>query len=171
VLRPRLLLAAAITALVTALAVLLVGTVGIYRVAGDSMAPALPPGTLVVVERLGTPPGGYRLGELVAFRAPLGWETAGETLVKRVVGLPGDVITIYEGAVHRNGTPLAEPYLSTEATTEARGRRIGEWVLTGNQYFLLGDNRRPSLDSRLFGPVDGSLIIGRLLHPGDAGGG
>lgn len=169
-LSPRLLLAGTIIAIVTAIAVLLVGTVGIYRVAGDSMAPTLSPGSLVLVERLGAPPGGHRLGELVAFRAPLGWETAGETLVKRIVGLPGDVITIYEGAVHRNGTPLDEPYLSNGATTEARGRQIGEWVLTGDQYFLLGDNRRPSLDSRLFGPVSGSLIIGRLLIPAAGGG-
>lgn len=138
--------------------------IGIYRVVGDSMTPTLQPGSHVIVERLGSPPGGYALGELVAFRAPVGWETAGEVLVKRVVGRPGDVITIYEGELHRNGSVVIEPYLAL-GTTELRGRLIGTWIVTPDQYFLLGDNRLPSLDSRLFGPVDASRIIGRLLLP------
>jgi signal peptidase I len=138
---------------------------GVYRVVGDSMAPALTPGSFVLVDRLGSPPDGYLIGDLVAFQAPAGWETAGEVLVKRVVGLPGEVIAIYEGELHRNGLAVTEPYLAAQGSTEARGRKIGEWVLAPEQFFLLGDNRSPSLDSRLFGPVDGRAIIGRVVFP------
>lgn len=136
---------------------------GVYRVVGDSMAPTLSVGEYVLVDRLGVPPDGYEIGDLVAFRAPTGWETAGEVLVKRVVGLPGDVITIYEGELHRNGLRATEPYLAAQMETDARDRLIGEWVVTPDQFFLLGDNRAPSLDSRLFGPIDRDAIIGRVI--------
>lgn len=138
---------------------------GVYRVVGDSMAPTLTPGGYVIVDRIGVPPGGYEIGDLVAFHAPSGWETAGEVLVKRVVGLPGDVISIYEGELHRNGERVDEPYLATQGVTEARGRLIGEWIVTPGQFFLLGDNRSPSLDSRLFGPIDTTAIVGRVILP------
>ena len=131
------------------------------------MAPTLAPGSHVLVDRLGIPPDGFVIGELVAFRAPLGWETAGEVLVKRVVGRPGDVITIYEGELHRNGTRADEPYLNVSGSTEARGRLVGEWIVPPSQYFLLGDNRSPSLDSRLFGPVDAGRVVGRVIFPHD----
>ena len=156
------------TGLALALGVsLLTFAAGIYRVVGDSMSPTLATGSYVLVDRLGTPPDGFAIGELVAFRAPFGWETAGEVLVKRVVGRPGDVITIYEGELHRNGTGIVEPYLDTQGSTEARGRLVGEWIVPPSQYFLLGDNRSPSLDSRLFGPVDADRVIGRVVYPRD----
>lgn len=145
------------------LTVALTFVVGIFRVVGDSMAPTLAPGGIVLVDRLGVPPGDGVVGTIVAFQAPAGWETAGEVLVKRVVGVPGDIIAIYEGELHRNGAAVVEPYLATPSSTEARGRLIGEWVVGPSQFFLLGDNRSPSLDSRLFGPVDASRIIGRVL--------
>jgi signal peptidase I len=157
---------AALIGLFAAAGVLLLGmAVGVYRVFGDSMAPTLAPGSYVLVDRVGTPPGGYQLDDLVAFRAPAGWETAGEVLVKRIVGRPGDVVAIYEGELHRNGSVVTEAYLAEAGVTEARGRLIGEWIVPENQYFLLGDNRSPSLDSRLFGPVDLSRIVGRVIYP------
>ena len=155
-----------VVALVVAIAIVAVSfTLGVYRVSGDSMRPTLVPGELVLVERLGPPPGGYALGDLIAFEAPAGWETSEPVLVKRLIGLPNDVITIYEGQVHRNGLLLDEPYLTPTTGTTLRGRLIGEWLVRPGQYFLLGDNRSPSLDSRLFGPVDATRIIGRVILP------
>lgn len=127
------------------------------------MRPTLVPGQMVLVEKLGAPPDGYALGDLLAFEAPAGWATSDAVLVKRIIGLPNDVITIYEGQVHRNGLLIAEPYLDPASATALRGRLIGEWIVRPGQYFLLGDNRAPSLDSRLFGPVDASAIVGRVL--------
>jgi len=162
----RLLAGAALVGLISALVVLLLGSLlAIYRVVGDSMAPTLSPGSYVLVDRVGTPSDDYRIGDLVAFHAPSGWETAGEVLIKRIVGRPGDVITIYEGELHRNGTTAVEPYLRGQGDTEARGRLIGEWIVGPDQYFLLGDNRSPSLDSRLFGPIDLSRLVGRVILP------
>ena len=89
-----------------------------------------------------------------------------QQFVKRVIGLPGETIEIIEGVVHINGEPLAEPYLSP-----AHNHRLRSYppvTLSDRQYFVIGDNRDNSNDSRAIGPLDESAIIGHvcfLLHP------
>ena len=89
-----------------------------------------------------------------------------ENFVKRVVGLPGETIEIVEGVVHIDGTPLEEPYLD-EARRMYRGSRppvtLGE-----DEYFVMGDNRPASNDSRRVGPLPQKMIVGhvrRVLLP------
>ncbi len=84
-------------------------------------------------------------------------------LIKRVIGLPGEKIVIRGGKIfiynerHKEGLELKEDYLFPGLRT---GGEI-ETILKENEYFLLGDNRNVSLDSRVFGPVNRKLIIGR----------
>jgi signal peptidase I len=95
-------------------------------------------------------------GEVVVFRSQVKGQ---DDLIKRVIGVPGDRVTIQDGNVYVNGRELDETYLPYDATLCS-----GRWCdvnLGPNQYYVLGDNRRNSSDSRLWGPVPASRIIGK----------
>jgi signal peptidase I len=81
--------------------------------------------------------------------------------VKRVIGLPGEYVTLESGIVSVDETRLHEPYLEPVAG-DAR-HDAGAWLLDENEYFALGDSRAISIDSRRFGPVNGHAIVGACL--------
>jgi signal peptidase I len=81
-------------------------------------------------------------------------------LIKRVIGLPGETVTIANGQVAINGQPIDEPYLNGLPTQCFQNCTI---TLGAGQYFVLGDNRPNSLDSRSFGPVTADNIIGQVV--------
>lgn len=85
----------------------------------------------------------------------------GIPLIKRVIGLPGDTLTLANDQVIVNGTALAEPYVHGAPTTCAQ--YCGSMTLGTGQYFVLGDNRTQSYDSRNFGPVNEQDIIGHVI--------
>jgi len=124
-------------------------------------------------------------GEIVTFHSPL---VADEFLVKRVIGMPGDRLRIENGQVLINGAPLEEPYAAfepiadnpyldrfpTQTYTDPNVRpgwwkelqqrtQDGELVVPPGKYFMMGDNRNHSLDSRFWGFVDRSQIVARPL--------
>ena len=107
----------------------------------------------------------YRLhaperGDIVVFETPDAARSAcgtGGTFVKRIVGLPGERISMRDGVVLVDGVRLPEPYLRASH----RGRETGEW-LAGDGYFVLGDNRARSCDSRRWGAVPRERIVGRV---------
>jgi len=78
-------------------------------------------------------------------------------LIKRVVGGPGDVVEIRQGYLYRNGEPVREPYVLADA-----GDDFGPYVVPAGKYFVTGDNRYDSYDSRIFGPVPRKYIRGRV---------
>ena len=85
--------------------------------------------------------------------------------VKRVVATPGDSIYLKGGSVYLNGCKLSEPYLTPGMPTFAESKFRDQLFLCGkNQYFLLGDNRQNSIDSRTYGPVPRRNILGPLVH-------
>jgi signal peptidase I len=143
-----------------------------FVVHGESMLPNLGPEQYVLVRRLGRGRGPSR-GDVVVFRHHL---RPGMTLLKRVVGLPGDRVRVRRGRVYVDGRMLDEPYLpylndraATPDTPDLGSSRVPgdgvEWTLHEDQYFVLGDNRNPSPgsrpdDSRRFGPVELGSIIG-----------
>ena len=100
-------------------------------------------------------------GEVVVFRYPL---DPSAFFIKRVVGLPGDTVDIRNGKVivtndeHQDGVVLDELYLGPGGHSGLETHA----VLNPNEYFLLGDNRSASLDSRNFGPVKEEFLIGRV---------
>jgi signal peptidase I len=100
-------------------------------------------------------------GDIVVFKAPANVAAAcpaGGTFVKRIVGLPGEQVSMENGHVLINGVRLGEPYLAPAF----RGSESGEWPRSSRSgYFVLGDNRDMSCDSRRWGVVPRENIIGR----------
>jgi signal peptidase I len=85
--------------------------------------------------------------------------------VKRIIAMPGDSVYLKEGKVYVNGCKLHEAYLSPGTLTFIDAKAQDELVLCGkDQYFLLGDNRGNSIDSRVYGPVPRANILGPIVH-------
>ncbi len=104
----------------------------------------------------------YRLesiqrGDIVVFRYP---RDASKSYIKRVVGLAGDHIRIDDGLVYVNGNPLEEGYVPSEFADQ---RSYPEIVVPAHSYFVLGDHRSMSNDSRDFGPVNRNYIYGKAV--------
>lgn len=136
-----------------------------FYVKGASMEPNFYEKEYLIIDELS-----YRFrepqrGEVVVFRYP---ENPREYFLKRIIGLPGETIKISSGKVllynneHPEGVVINETYLPKNLKTEGR-RTI---VLNDSQYFVLGDNRSNSYDSRRFGPIDRDLIVGRAWFRG-----
>ena len=92
--------------------------------------------------------------QVIVFRAPL---AGSPDFIKRVVGLPGDLLEIRSGVVYINGKPLAEPYRD-DPPNPSENR--GPWRVPPNEYFVMGDNRENSYDSRYWGFVPRANIVG-----------
>ncbi|MDC0336406.1 signal peptidase I, partial [Pseudodesulfovibrio sp.] len=108
-------------------------------------------------------------GDITVFEMPDG----DKYFVKRIVGLPGETIKIINKYVHVNGIALDEPYVRhTKSDTVPIRDNFGPVKLGPGEYFLMGDNREASYDSRWFGPIDRATIIARakyIYFPGDVG--
>ena len=126
-----------------------------FQVAGLSMAPTLSDRDYLLVDRLFFREAGLKRGDLVVVRLPGG----GPFVVKRLAGLPGEVVCIRNGEVLINGRPWT---IIFGASGGIPGD-FGPVRLGGREYFLLGDNPPVSIDSRTFGPVSRSSIYGRVL--------
>lgn len=81
-----------------------------------------------------------------------------KNLIKRVIAIPGDFIEVKDGMVYLNDEPLNEPYVSSYITGEVERQQVPE-----NKYFMMGDNRSASQDSRVMGYVDKDDFIGRVI--------
>jgi signal peptidase I len=126
-----------------------------------SMKPTLLVGDRILVDKLSYRLHGVGRGDIVVFATPPREpaEPGINDLVKRVIGLPGEVISSAGGRVYINGKPLAEPYLVPgTVTTDITRQKVPP-----NEYFVMGDNRSDSQDSRYFGPISRSLIVGRVV--------
>lgn len=132
-----------------------------YYIPSGSMEPTLMVGDRILVNKLAFDFSKVHRGEIVVFRKTPG-DLGGpkiKDLVKRVIGLPGETISSSNGKVMINGKPLKEPWLPKGVLT----RGIRTQKIPPHQYFLLGDNRSNSLDSRFFGPVPKSYFIGQAF--------
>lgn len=98
-------------------------------------------------------------------------DAQGERVIKRVVGLPGEKLVLYRGFVYINGQRLTEPYLPKYTYTfksNELDERAEFWQLTDNEYFVLGDNRSHSTDSRHYGPVTRAQILSVVNTPANS---
>ena len=124
------------------------------RVEGISMEPSLQEGQFVVVNRLAYRWQEPNRGDIVVFHFPL---NPSRRFIKRVIGLPGEQVSVNEGQVLVNGNPIDEPYIS------AFPRYTGEWILGMDEVFVLGDNRNNSSDSQNWGALPTDSIIGKAV--------
>ncbi|MGQ9626591.1 MAG: signal peptidase I [Anaerolineae bacterium] len=123
------------------------------RVNGDSMEPSLSDGQFLLISKISyyfNPPA---RGDIVVIWSP---GEPGLALVKRVVGLPGEKVLVRAGQVFINGKRLPEPYV-----LHGGGGDYGPIALKPGEYFILGDNRPISSDSRQWGPIPAERIIGK----------
>ncbi len=124
------------------------------RVDGASMLPTLTNGELVIVNKLAYKLGEPARGDIIVFYFPV---DPSQEFIKRVVGLPGDQVSIHKGAILINGQRLDEPYLSVKPNYD------GDWTVGNGQLFVLGDNRNNSLDSHNWGTVPMEYVIGKAI--------
>ncbi len=123
------------------------------KVESISMQPNLYAGDYVIVNKLAYKLGLPKRGDIVVFRYPP--DPTQVPYIKRVIGLPGDKVSVADGKVYVNGVALYEPYL----TVTTRGS--GDWEVPANSLFVMGDNRNNSSDSRAWGMVPMQNVIGR----------
>ena len=135
-----------------------------YQVEMHSMQHTLEPGQYVFVDKLTPRFDAYHRGDIVVFSAPeSAGREAGTPFIKRVIGVAGDTVEIRQGRVWINQHALEEPYVyavdGTPQTTETGDTT--RWVIGDGEVFLMGDHRWESVDSRFFGPVAVSTVVGR----------
>lgn len=155
-----------------------------YRIPSESMVPTLVVGERVLVNRLGNNFGDPKAGQVVVFRPPLGagatfseeacgaerpagtacvTSTGGEfkdTYIKRIAGVGGDRLEVRGGRLIRNGEPVDEPYAQPCSDEICN---LAPFTVPRGQFFMMGDNRGFSDDSRYWGPVSRDAIIGRAF--------
>lgn len=150
--------------IVSVLAVVLIRTylVQPFLVWGSSMAPNFSSGDYILIDELSLRFREIERGEVIVFKSPMDLSTY---FIKRVIGLPGERVLINDNKItifsenYPDGLTLKEPYLPYQTKTINFGKNI-DVKLGNDEYFVLGDNRQYSYDSRAWGPVKKENIIG-----------
>ena len=135
-----------------------------FYIPSISMVPTLQVGDRIIVSKLSTELGGVHRGDVVVFQRPPAENCGGDAgptsdLVKRVIGLPGDHITSRGNQIIINGKVLNQPWKHAPTL----GNPIGSVYVPKGQYFMMGDNRPSSCDSRIWGTLPKKLIIGKVV--------
>lgn len=133
-----------------------------YRVEQQSMERTLEPDQYVLVDKLTPRFDDYSRGDIVVFEPPEAW-VQGEPrtpFIKRVIGLPGETVEIHDGSVWIDGVRLNESYTYDLAPTTTPDEPA-RWVIPSGELFVMGDHRAASADSRAFGTIERSAVIGR----------
>ena len=127
------------------------------RVEGTSMLPRLEDSDRLFINKFVYHVSAIDRGDVVVFHYPRDPE---KSYIKRVIALPGDDLRVDQGHVYVNGKLLSEPYVPPEFQDD---RSVAEMTLPPHEYYMMGDHRSISSDSRDFGPVERSLIYGKAV--------
>ncbi len=127
---------------------------------GGSMEPSFYDRDRLIVSRLHYLVGTPQRGDVVVFNSLQDRDNQ-DMLIKRVIGIPGDTVDIRDRQLYVNGEQQTEPYIAAEDCRLRCGDRT--WNLAAGEYFVMGDNRNHSNDSRAFGPVPLDHIVGRAV--------
>ena len=129
------------------------------RITSASMEPTIKKGQLVLNRRIGTST--ISRGDIVFFKSKnLNQRGRYGLFIKRIIGLSGETIEVVDGSVYINGILLSEPYLATTGSATAN---VGPYMIPDESFFVLGDNRSASYDSRYWGEVQSDEIVGKAL--------
>lgn len=160
-----------------------------YRIPSGSMLPTLRINQRILVNRLGNDFSSPHVGDIVVFHPPKNYDAcadqnegvssdgspdakpcavaqkqaSSQTFVKRVVGVPGDRIQIVDGHVYRNGVREKDPYIVACGANDGACSFSESITVPRGDYYMMGDNRPDSEDSRFWGPVPKAWIIGKAF--------
>ncbi|MDX1687138.1 MAG: signal peptidase I [Candidatus Promineifilaceae bacterium] len=126
---------------------------GRYRVQGHSMLPTLKEGEYLIINKLSYYLDEPRRGDIIVLHYP---RDRSREYIKRIIGLPGDRVEVNDGRVHVNGVALDEPYLNGSPTYRSQN-----WTVPEDHFFVMGDNRNNSSDSRSWSFLPRSDIVGK----------
>lgn len=125
---------------------------GRFRVEGPSMEPSLHQGQYLIINKIVYKLHPPQRGDIIVFHHP---NSAGRDLIKRVIGLPGEMVEIREGKVYIDGVLIEEPYVAYHSGYSVR------YLLGPDEFFVLGDNRPNSDDSHNWGVLKREFIVGK----------
>lgn len=131
-----------------------------HRVSGSSMVPNFHDGDYLITNKVSVKLSHPKRGEVIILQNP---RNPDQVFIKRVIGLPLEKVMIGSSNVYINGLPLAEPYLPQGTITSGENflKEREEITIPEGQYFVMGDNRGGSSDSREWGPIKEELIVGQ----------
>ncbi len=133
-----------------------------YYIPSASMEPTLKDGDKVLVNKLSYDLHSIHRGDVIVFKKPPDDTTPGiKDLIKRVIGLPGETIAGRNGQIYINGNLLRESWLPK--VDQNITSTFGPIQIPAGEYFVMGDNRDDSTDSRVFGPIPKKLVVGRAF--------
>lgn len=132
-----------------------------FRIASMSMAPTLVTGDFILVRTSASVSKSLKSGALIVFRFP---RNRAVSFVSRVAGGPGDKLSIKDGKVYLNGNVIREPYLDAQPPIENFSLTMDEITIPAEHFFVLGDNRDNSNDSRFWGLLPLDDVIGQVVY-------
>lgn len=129
-----------------------------FIVEGQSMQPTFENSDYLITEKVSYTLRAPQRGEIVIFHPP---DNSSVNYIKRIVGLPGDRVEIKDGSIYINSQKIDEPYLTSNEQTKTVAKDL-DIKLKEDEYFVLGDNRNHSRDSREIGPVPKQNIVSKI---------
>jgi signal peptidase I len=130
-----------------------------HKIKGASMSPNFPDGEYLLTEKISYYLNDPKRGDVVVFKPPV----SEDEYIKRVIGMPGDKVSIRSGYIYLNGKMLEEDYIDESVITSGGAFLADnqEYIVPEGMYFVVGDNRPHSSDSRAWGPVTKQVMTGR----------
>lgn len=130
-----------------------------HKIKGQSMHPNFPDSEYLLTQKVSYYTGSPQRGDVIVFQPPISDE---DEFIKRIIGLPGEKVSVKGGKVYINGILLKESYLTDVYTADGNFLSEGEeFTVPDGQYFVMGDNRPHSSDSRSWGPITKKEISGK----------
>jgi signal peptidase I len=134
-----------------------------FFIPSESMTPTLEKHDRVIVNKLSYKLHDVHRGDIIVFKTPPGQDDGVNDLVKRVIGLPGETVEFRDGSVFVNGKQLDEHYLPDGTVTAPTCGVATSVTVPAGHYWVMGDNRTQSKDSRCFGAIPKGDIVGRAF--------